>query len=207
MEFLTPISTSTALPLPAQKYDCIVMDPPWPNETRVTFQNVSHEALYARMSIRELERLDVPSLASDQCVCVMWTTAMFLVDAIHLLEHWGFKHIKPLFVWTKVTNNNRLMGCRPSRHYPRRCTEFVLVARRGRLFDQAAIVDDTIWAPRSTHSTKPEEFWRRLEAWLGDRFPRRIELFARARRPGWDAWGLETPCEEDEPTRSPPAHD
>lgn len=42
------------------------------------------------------------------------------------------------------------------------------------------------------HSQKPECAYVMLE----DMFPdvRRIELFARSRRPGWDAWGDEAPA-------------
>ncbi|MDA8008981.1 MAG: MT-A70 family methyltransferase, partial [Alphaproteobacteria bacterium] len=42
---------------------------------------------------------------------------------------------------------------------------------------------------RGAHSAKPEEVRRRIE----EMFPEqsRLELFARGRSPGWDAWGLE----------------
>lgn len=45
------------------------------------------------------------------------------------------------------------------------------------------------------HSKKPEETRRRIVELLGD-VPR-IELFARQRSPGWDAWGNEI-GEQDE---------
>jgi N6-adenosine-specific RNA methylase IME4 len=49
-----------------------------------------------------------------------------------------------------------------------------------------------IEAPRgSKHSEKPEAFYELIESY----FPNlpKIELNARQRRPGWDAWGLEAP--------------
>jgi len=52
------------------------------------------------------------------------------------------------------------------------------------------IADDLIHAPRREHSRKPDEAYELIERMYPE-LPR-IELFARARRPGWDAWGNET---------------
>lgn len=46
-----------------------------------------------------------------------------------------------------------------------------------------------IVSPVERHSQKPEEARIRLERLFGD--VRRVELFARSRRPGWEAWGNE----------------
>lgn len=50
-------------------------------------------------------------------------------------------------------------------------------------------VRQVIEEPIQAHSVKPEETRRRIIDLLGD-VPR-IELFARQRAPGWDAWGDE----------------
>jgi N6-adenosine-specific RNA methylase IME4 len=46
-------------------------------------------------------------------------------------------------------------------------------------------------APVGRHSEKPEKFYQLIERY----FPNlpKIELNARAARPGWDAWGYEAP--------------
>ena len=49
-------------------------------------------------------------------------------------------------------------------------------------------------APFEGHSKKPDETRRRIVELLGD-VPR-LELFARDRAPGWDAWGNEVPPAE-----------
>ena len=46
-----------------------------------------------------------------------------------------------------------------------------------------------MFAPRREHSRKPDEVADAIVRLCGD-LPR-IELFARTRRPGWDAWGNE----------------
>jgi N6-adenosine-specific RNA methylase IME4 len=47
----------------------------------------------------------------------------------------------------------------------------------------------TIEAPRRGNSVKPDEAYEALERLYGD--VRRLELFARRRRPGWTVWGNE----------------
>ena len=54
-------------------------------------------------------------------------------------------------------------------------------------------VHQIIEAPFEGHSKKPDEARRRIVELLGD-VPR-IELFARQRADGWDAWGTEAPAE------------
>ena len=55
-------------------------------------------------------------------------------------------------------------------------------------------VHQVITAPFEGHSKKPDETRRRIVELLGD-VPR-LELFARDRAPGWDAWGNEVPPAE-----------
>ena len=72
-------------------------------------------------------------------------------------------------------------------------TEFVLAAtinKRARPFPITTIKQDQlVYAPRTRHSEKPQEVRRRIVELCGDRS--RIEMFARTRVPGWDAWGNE----------------
>lgn len=55
-------------------------------------------------------------------------------------------------------------------------------------------VHQIIEAPFEGHSKKPDETRRRIVELLGD-VPR-LEMFARQRAEGWDAWGNEVPPEE-----------
>jgi N6-adenosine-specific RNA methylase IME4 len=53
-----------------------------------------------------------------------------------------------------------------------------------------------IQGPRREHSRKPDEAYALIERMYPD-LPK-IELFARARRPGWDVWGNQAPHEQTE---------
>ena len=78
--------------------------------------------------------------------------------------------------------------------YTRANPEFVLLGRRGK--GAPAInrgVRSEVLAPRGEHSAKPSDVHERIEALCGD--VRRLELFAREPRAGWDAWGNEVACD------------
>ena len=90
-------------------------------------------------------------------------------------------------------------GIRPTLVKP--TTEFVLAGattrRRRPLPLRTEATGQVVLAPRGTHSAKPPEVRRRIEALLGDRL--RVELFAREVAVGWTAWG--DGLDGSEPTR------
>jgi len=100
---------------------------------------------------------------------------------------WGFTYKTVGFVWVKRTKRNRLhwgMG-----KWTRSNAELCLIATRGTPKRMSAAVHSVIEAQAAKHSQKPIDAYERIEALLGDQ--QRIELFARERRVGWDAWGNE----------------
>lgn len=91
-------------------------------------------------------------------------------------------------------------------HWTRGNTEPCLLATRGKpkrvdAGVRQVVIDhldeETIFAQRGRHSAKPPEVRDRIVRLLGD-VPR-IELFARERVAGWDAWGNELPAVEAHP--------
>ena len=171
-----------------KQYDLIVMDPPWPNMTRWT---LTEHSRYPRMSEKQMQLLPVPLLAAERCVLLMWVCGHFTQSAVNLINHWGFDLKGWAFVWLKLSKNNKpTWGYGPT-WYPAKCTEHVLVAIKGKPPRTQSFVRDILVAQRREHSRKPEEFWEAVERWFGDTYPRRLEMFARENRPGWDAWGNE----------------
>ena len=61
-------------------------------------------------------------------------------------------------------------------------------ATRGKPKRKSAGVRKLIVSPRRDHSRKPDEAYERIEALVDGPY---LEMFARHRRPGWDAWGDE----------------
>lgn len=74
-------------------------------------------------------------------------------------------------------------------HYTNQNAEFCLLGLNGKYWREAKNVKQIIQEPRSTHSKKPVETRKRIENLCGN-LPR-IELFAREKVAGWDAWGNE----------------
>ena len=67
--------------------------------------------------------------------------------------------------------------------------EIVLLGRRGNARRNAKDVREVILTPVREHSRKPDEFFARIERYCDGPY---LELFARERRPGWDAGGTKS---------------
>ena len=113
----------------------------------------------------------------------MWATSPHLDQAIELGKAWGFKWATVAFVWDKQRSN-------PGFYTLSEC-ELCLVFKKGRIPQPRGLrnIRQLVSVKRTNHSTKPEEVRENIESM----FPKqkKIELFARTRIKGWDAWGLE----------------
>lgn len=139
---------------------------------------------YATMTLDEIEALDVAEIAADDCVLFLWATVPMLPQALAVMTAWSFAY-KTCFTWSKDKAGTG--------YWNRNQTEHLLVGTKG---DVPAPAPGTQWsslipAAVGAHSEKPKAFYRLIEAYYPN-LPK-VELFARHRRPGWDAWGLEAP--------------
>ena len=122
----------------------------------------------------------------------MWATFPQLEDALRVMRAWGFEYKTAAFVWVKKNKKSGTnfwgMG-----QYTRANAEICLLGvtpgYRAKDCIKNHAVHQIIEAPIEEHSKKPDETRRRIVELLGD-VPR-IELFARQRSSGWDAWGDE----------------
>jgi N6-adenosine-specific RNA methylase IME4 len=175
-----------------KKYRTIMADPPWPYYQRLgTSKLLGHTTTggvpYPTMSIKEIMALPVREIADGDCQLWLWATNSHLHDAFHVMEAWGFRYVTTL-TWVKTQ-----MGLG---YWLRGMTEHCLLGVRGSpraklQGPHGATGNDLttiLYAPRGKHSAKPEEMYARVEAMSEEP---RIELFARKRVPGWDAWGNE----------------
>ncbi len=169
-----------------KKFSIILCDPPW------TYRDKCHSGergagyKYSTMTVPELCALPVASIAADDCLLAMWHVAPMPEEAISVVKAWGFK-LKTMkgFCWHKLTKNGKShfgMG-----NYTRANTEDCLFAIKGRPKRMDAGVRQFVEAQVREHSRKPDEVRDRLVRLMGD-VPR-VELFARAKVPGWLAWG------------------
>lgn len=176
------------LPFPEGKYGIIYADPPWCYNNRST--RGAAEDHYPTMSIEDLKALPVSEIADENCALFLWTTFPILPEALDTVKAWGFQYKTGAFTWLKENRSGKglFMGLG---NWTRSNAEICLLATRGKPKRVSASVNSAILSPVECHSKKPDEVRCRIEQLMGD-VPR-IELFARQRAEGWDAWGNEAP--------------
>lgn len=172
--------------LPNKRYGVIYADPEWRFEvySRETGMDRAADNHYPTSSVEEICSRPVADIAADDCVLFLWATVPMLPDALRVMDAWDFQY-KSHCIWAK----DRI----GTGYWFRNQHELLLIGTRGNVpapamgTQIASLVD----APVGRHSEKPVEFYELIEGY----FPNlpKIELNARAARPGWDAWGYEAP--------------
>jgi len=179
--------------LPKGLYDVILADPPWSYYGQQDKWGAAAK-FYDLMPDGDIASLPVSRLAKRESVLFLWATCPRLDVAIDTMRAWGFTFRGVAFVWVKTTKDGRPIGARgvrPSIVKP--TTEIVLagsMTTKGRPMPIASeAVRQVVLAPVGRHSAKPTAVAERIE----ELYPsaKRVELFARERRNGWDAWGNE----------------
>ena len=175
-----------------EKYPIIYADPPW----RYSAKKVqgAAENHYPTMSIDELCALPVAELAAKDSALFMWATFPQLPEALRLIRAWGFTYKSVAFVWLKKNRKSESwfygLGFW-TRGNAEVCLLGVTPGFKAKTQIRAHNVHQIIEAPFEGHSKKPDETRQRIVELLGD-VPR-LEMFARQRADGWDAWGNEAP--------------
>ena len=185
--------------LPNKKYDVIYADPPWDYGGKLQFDKSSKGVddldpnkkifissacfKYPTLKTSELKKLQLNSIAKDDCLLFMWTTNPHLEQALELGRAWGFEYRTVAFVWDKMNHN-------PGQYTLSNC-ELCLLFKKGRIPSPrgARNVQQLVRVPRGKHSEKPIEVLHGITKM----FPTqdKIELFARSNNDGWDSWGLD----------------
>ena len=175
------------------QYRIIYADPPWwhagdPNK------NAAAGKHYPLLKVEELSRLDVQSICKKPTVLFLWATCPRLPDALAVMKAWGFHFRGIPYIWIKTRQSDGKIiagqGIKPTLVKPN--AELVLggtTNKQGRPLPlQTEAQGQIVLASRTRiHSEKPNEVRKRIEELCGD-LPR-VELFARQKSLGWDAWG------------------
>jgi N6-adenosine-specific RNA methylase IME4 len=175
------------LALPDRRFGVVLADPGWRWEPycRETGMDRAADNHYPTSSLEEIKATDVASIAADDCVLLLWSTVPMMPQALEVMTAWGFEY-KTNFVWVKDRAGTG--------YWNRNQHELLLVGTRGNIPAPAPGEqrESVIHAPVGAHSEKPALFYELIESY----FPNlpKMELFARGRRDGWDAWGLEAPA-------------
>ncbi len=177
-------------------FSVIYADPAWPYRDSGVRGGVDHH--YPVLTMEQICALPVARLAAPDAALFLWATWPLIFDVGPVIAAWGFTYKTCAFDWVKTTKSgDPKMGLG---HWTRGNSEPCLLATRGKpkrvdAGVRQTILDETftteaLCAPLGKHSAKPPETRDRIVRLMGD-VPC-VELFARTRAPGWDAWGNET---------------
>lgn len=141
------------------------------------------------MSIADIKALPIKDITEPDAACFLWVTDSHLKEGIEVLENWGFKYKTIAFVWVKQTNNGNI--CYNLGAWTLKSTEICLFGTKGRMLQhkKSNNVKGLIFEEREKHSKKPSGVRNGIVDLFGN-MPR-LELFARQKVDGWDAWGNE----------------
>ncbi|XP_072544128.1 N(6)-adenine-specific methyltransferase METTL4 [Salminus brasiliensis] len=174
-----------------EKYDLIVLDPPWENKS------VKRSNRYGFLPSSQLKQLPVPAVSAAGCVVVTWVTnrprhIRFVREELY--PHWGVELLAE-WLWVKVTRTGEFVFPLDSPHKKpyevlllgRTCANNISTTRpeEYEIPDQRLIIS----IPSALHSHKPS-----LSAVLRPYISpnaRCLELFARSLQPDWTSWGNE----------------
>lgn len=181
------------------KFQVIVSDCPWSFNDRLQRMK-SHTrrgsaSQYATMSVKEIARIDVPSLVDpDGCVLALWVPSTLLEHGLYVMNAWGFQ-FKGTYAWIKSKKKIRSEDLNDCLSFGmgrlfRQTHELALIGTAGKsvyplLKDHSQ--RSVVMAPNTGHSVKPEA----LQDSLDVMFPSttKLELFARRQRVGWECTG------------------
>lgn len=176
-----------------KKYDILYTDPPWiqgrggkkaarPNSTG---KSVPYDTMTIP-EILEVHRYVTENLMNEKHNVFIWTIEKYLPETEKIMDLLGYK-LHTRIIWDK--------GNGPSPAYTLRFSHEYLLwfYKKGTILlpdqDKRGAFTTVMREHSRRHSQKPECAYRMLE----EMFPgaEKLELFARAERPGWDAWGNE----------------
>jgi N6-adenosine-specific RNA methylase IME4 len=178
-------------------YGAIYADPPW------RFFNYSPKgekknpvAHYDCLTLDDLQTIPVDRLAARHCALFMWATFPMLPQALSVMAAWGFA-FKSGGAWAKRSSTGGKWHFGPGYVF-RSAAELFLVGTRGaprvrnhavrNLIVTDCPLEELIVAPVREHSRKPDAAYEMIEALYDGPY---VELFSRASRAGWSAWGNE----------------
>jgi N6-adenosine-specific RNA methylase IME4 len=194
---------------PQQRYDVLVIDPPWSyggqaaaaRTVRYATQLAGHQyEVIGNSNGSEINRntgagveniaasFPAADCANDKAALFLWTTNPKLPFAFDLMRLWGFEY-KTTLTWLKVSKVGvPLTG--GLGWFFRGATEHVLFGTRGSYAIPANLRQPNyVFAERTGHSAKPQAFYDLVERCTPGQT--RLDVFARSERPNWDSWGDE----------------
>jgi N6-adenosine-specific RNA methylase IME4 len=173
------------------EYDLLYVDPPWKQRRggkKAARPNSSGKPLdYPVIGADEIyEHLKLASAhTGENSILFLWTIDKYLVEAQKIAERLGYK-LHARMIWDKVTGI-------PAAFTVRYGHEYLLYMYKGKLLPVAKEERGkihTVFREKATeHSKKPEIAYQIIQRLYPQ--ARKLEMYARNTREGFDCWGIE----------------
>ena len=174
-----------------KRYDLIYADPPWKQSkggkksvrpvssgTELDYPTASLDVIKGHLAMAN-------GLTGENSILFLWTIDKYLFEAEEMAKSLGYK-LHARMIWNKVTGI-------PAAFTVRFGHEYLLYMYKGKLTPvdkrERGKIHTVFTEQVKRHSQKPEEAYRIIERLYPDL--QKLELYARAERPGWDCWGNE----------------
>ncbi|HXW25016.1 MAG TPA: MT-A70 family methyltransferase [Xanthobacteraceae bacterium] len=172
-----------------RRFGTVLADPPWQFQNRTGKVAPEHRRLsrYGTLTLDEIKALPVGRITAPVSHLYLWVPNAMLPEGLAVLAAWGFTY-KSNIVWHKVRKDGGPDG-RGVGFYFRNVTELILFGVKGknaRTLAPGRRQVNYLATRKREHSRKPDEQYEIIEACSPGPF---LELFARGKRNGWDAWG------------------
>ena len=171
------------------KYKTVVIDPPWKQDIRSrglsdgknhTWAEIGKQRrhlVYDTLHDEAIRNMWIRRWADTDCHVFVWCTQVKMPIVYDILKSWGVRY-RATMCWWKHTG-----PCSFHLYYD---TEFLLYGTLGAYFTPDRTLKTFFDAPRSAHSAKPTLVYDAIRVATPEP---RIDIFARHRHDGFDAWG------------------
>ncbi len=173
-------------------YTTGIIDPPWKWSGGVK----SRPQHYPRLTLDEIKALPVRRLLKPEGGRILvWITAPLIHRVPEIAKAWRLRY-SSMIPWIKLWNGEGGMFvyansvARGTGFEVIGNAEYAVILKAGTPPSIKGRPFSGVWIePRREHSRKPQNLHAEIEARIPGPY---FEMFARERRPGWDAWGNET---------------
>lgn len=175
-----------------KKYQIIYADPPWEYKESGGGHRGTAGLPYPSMRLEDICCLPIQDMCDNSTILYLWATDPKLPYALEVMKAWGFEYKGIAYVWIKTNKKSDTLFWGMG-NYTRKNVELVLLGTRKNTVRTLKPLyrnsHQVIMSPIEQHSKKPDKVRAEIVRVIGD-VPR-VELFARQKTPGWDAWGNE----------------
>ena len=172
-------------------YSLLYIDPPWRQskggKKSVRPNSSGKELDYSVLNLEQIEYIiqKASDLTTDSSIMFLWTIDKYLFEAEEIAKKLDYK-LHARMIWNKVTGI-------PAAFTIRYGHEYLLYLYKGKLIkvakEERGKIHSVFTEQVTKHSKKPEIAYQIIERLYPD--TKKLELFARNKRNGWDSWGNE----------------